>query len=528
VPHARALQARGPAARSTVVQAGSAARTSAVHAHVRRGCTVGHLLGVGHTGAITEARTIGVHAPVRRGCPEERFLGVSHTGASAEAYPVSQNFFQTIRWTYSVDLGKSGVSGHVAQWIWLLMWPLCGTRSLLWSRVLYHHGCCQPVTTQSRTDIDVKRPGWLSISYEKRIGGDAEAQVCPRRSICTFARRAHLPTTMGSLDSSWDTKYLLRCSKMPLAQPFRRYGSSKRRRKPNLLHDTALLCASLLCLMSPHYGVEMPTTQFVLRQSRYVIELTITLRTERSLGRCCYTSAVSTATNMTIHRNFAVASNLARPTPSHRRAVFSFLFIHLSCRARQPHSRRLWAQRGHSTSIISDAVSHRAVRGGAQGRRGGGAALRKGTPRPISRPPALKWRRRGACLPPSGSSWRGVGSGAWGRRGGATAVRKRTPRPTSRPPVLEWRRRTARIPPSDSARRQQEPPARRAGRRLGQWGRRVHSHGQPQISARHHVHRWEVHGQRGRGPACGGGSAQRGRGPAGGGGSDHRRGSAQR
>ena len=215
------------------------------------------------------------------------------------------------------------------------MWPLCGTRSLLWSRVLYHHSCCQPVTTQPRTDIDVKRPGWLLISYVKHIDGDAEAQVCPRRSIyCTFARRAHLPTTMGSLDSSRNTKYLLRCSKMTSAQPSRRYGASKRRRKPNLIHDTALLCASLLCLMSPHYGVGMHTTQFVRRQSRYGIKLTITLRTERSFVRCCYKSAMSTATNMTIQRNFAVASNLARPTPPHRRADFHFSFINLSRRVR--------------------------------------------------------------------------------------------------------------------------------------------------------------------------------------------------
>jgi len=71
--------------------------------------------------------------------------------------------------------------------------------------------------------------------------------------------------------------YLLRCSKVTSAQPFRRYGPSKKRHKHHLIHDTALLCDSLLCLMSSHYGVAMPTAQFVGRQSRHEIELSVTL-----------------------------------------------------------------------------------------------------------------------------------------------------------------------------------------------------------------------------------------------------------
>ena len=207
--------------------------------------------------------------------------------------------------------------------------------------------------------------------------------------------------------------YLLRCSKMTSAQPFRRYGPSKRRHKQHLLHDTALLCASLLCLMSPHYGVEMPTTQFVGRQSRYGIKLSLTLRTERSSGRCCYTITMSTATKMTIQRNFAVASNLARPTPPHRRAVFHSSFINLSRRVPQHRSRRPWAQSGHGTAGPSAAPPHRAVRGGAWGRRGGAAAVGIGTPRPTGRPPVSEWRRRGACLSPSGSARRAVRGSAY-------------------------------------------------------------------------------------------------------------------
>jgi len=78
----------------------------------------------------------------------------------------------------------------------------------------------------------------------------------------------------------------------------------------------------------------MPTTQFVGRQSRYGIKLSLTLRTKRSSSRCCYTITMCSATKMTIRRNFAVASHLARPTPPHRRADFHFSSIILSRRVR--------------------------------------------------------------------------------------------------------------------------------------------------------------------------------------------------
>ena len=56
-------------------------------------------------------------------------------------------------------------------------------------------GRCQPVTTQPRTNIDLKSSGRLSLSCLKRTGADAEAQGSPRGSIlCTVRRSAHLPT----------------------------------------------------------------------------------------------------------------------------------------------------------------------------------------------------------------------------------------------------------------------------------------------------------------------------------------------